>query len=349
MWLFSAPYRVSIAGGGSDIPAWFKKDMGAVFGFATKQRLYGLAHPSFDRQWLVRYRAEEKCDCVEKINHDIIRESVAAFYSDCPPLEISCHGELPGHNTGLGASSAFSAGFCSLLLHLTGWREDLLPEIVALHAAKVELGKLKRDMGLQEIYTCSYGGANLLIFDKEGPEVYPLNSNATEALSQYVLEHCALIYAPEEETLRGSFKDFTQNIASVCEQQELTRASVCLAIETYNQINTGNTEFIYEATAAAWEIKKKNHATSSSGDAGKIVDELRDKGFAARLCGGGRGGFIFTCLKHAKDWDRLRSFCTDHSLNFRNTCVGLAPAKTTLLSTSIEMGSFPPANQPGSM
>lgn len=338
MWLFSAPYRISIAGGGSDVPGWFNKELGAVFSFATHQRLYGLAHPSFDKQWLVRYRSEEKCAAACDINHDIIRQAVSTIHPDCPPLEISCHGELPGHNTGLGASSAFSAGFCSMLLRLTGWKDDLIPEVVAQRAKQVEVDGLGRDMGLQEIYACSYGGANLLLFEKDGVEVYPVNDDATERLTEWVSSHCAIIHVPEEEQLQNGFKDFSGNIASICAKEHMTRAGVCLAIETYNQVNNNNPGYLYDAVAASWAIKKETHPSALAGRAGAIVEELQQLGCAARLCGGGRGGFVFVCLRHRNDWERLRSFCTARSLGYRSTFVGLSPATTISLSTLTETG-----------
>jgi D-glycero-alpha-D-manno-heptose-7-phosphate kinase len=334
MRLLSAPYRVSISGGGSDFREWFQHEQGAVFSFSTQQCIRALAHVSLTNNWHVRYRQVDVSPTIGGIQHEIVKKSVELLYPDCPPLEISSHGELPGHQTGMGASSAFTTGMVSLLLHLSG-HTDPHPELVAHWGERIEIEGLGRCMGLQEIYASAYGGVNLLMFEGEDVDVYPIPVRLRRGLTGYMNKHCFLVYVPETTSGDGEFKCYKSNLRQIEDRADATRRGVALAIETFQKVSQGEFDFMAEALQEAWGIKKANHDTCSSpSPTVQMVDHLNAEGMPAKLCGGGGKGFIFVCLRNKEDYTRLSSFCTAHSLVCVNTSPRWDGTMTQLLSTS---------------
>ena len=319
MWLASAPYRVAIAGGGSDVPQWCQHDPGAVFSFSLSQRIWVMAHASSSGKWLVRYRDVETADDISEIRNQIIREAVLHVHPQCPPLELSCHGEMPARNTGLGGSSAFTTALVALLLATQQRSEP--PDVVASLAAEVEIGRLERKMGYQEIVSSAWGGARLLRFgpgDGIDAEIH-LSGSALGRFRQYVQECGRLVQVSPSDEDAPVFRDYSANIKAIIRDRAATKASVALAHSIYGEVAAGRPERIFEALRTGWSLKKMNHDTprfpgEPTQDGFALADLLTDRGFAAKLCGGGRTGFVFACAPDREQALSLEATCAELGL-----------------------------------
>ena len=162
MIISQTPYRVSFAGGGTDLPAFYKHEdePGAVLSVAIKQHMYVTVSPRFDATTRVAYTRTEICDTVGDIKHTIAREALKL--TDLGPhLEITTIGDVPA-GTGLGSSSSLAVG---LLNALYAYRGDIRSgKQLAEEACRIEIDILEKPIGRQDQYAAAFGGLNYMEF-----------------------------------------------------------------------------------------------------------------------------------------------------------------------------------------
>ena len=154
-----APFRVSFAGGGSDIASFYRKTRGAVLSCAIAKYSYIVIHPFFNAsKYHLKYTRTELTDRLEEIQHPILREALRA-QEISPGIEIVSVADVPG-GTGLGSSSSFSV---ALINALYAHRQVFVPkETLAKEACILEIERLREPIGKQDQYAAAYGGINSL-------------------------------------------------------------------------------------------------------------------------------------------------------------------------------------------
>ena len=161
------PMRVSFAGGGSDLPAFYEKDHGAVLSSAIDKYIWVTVkrHSEvFDEPVRINYSLTEQVDTVGEVRNDITRECLQLLDIE-PPIYISTVGDLPA-STGLGSSSAFAVGLLNAL-HL--YRGDRVSAgQLAEEACQIEIDVLGQPIGRQDQYAAAFGGLNLFTFKPGG-------------------------------------------------------------------------------------------------------------------------------------------------------------------------------------
>ena len=160
-----APFRVSFAGGGSDIASFYRKRRGAVLSCAIAKYSFIVVHPFFNAsKYHLKYSRTELVDRVQQINHPIMREALRMHAID-PGIEIVSVADIPG-GTGLGSSSSFSV---ALINALYAYRRGFAPkEKLADEACTLEIERLGEPIGKQDQYAAAYGGINLIEFERHG-------------------------------------------------------------------------------------------------------------------------------------------------------------------------------------
>src|SRR5438105_5016248 len=150
-----APFRVSFAGGGSDIASFYRRHRGAVLSCAIAKYSFIVVHPFFNaNKYNLKYAQTELVDRLENIQHPILREALRMQNID-PGIEIASVADIPG-GTGLGSSSAFSV---ALLNALYAHRRVFVPkERLAHEACMLEIERLNEPIGKQDQYASAYGG-----------------------------------------------------------------------------------------------------------------------------------------------------------------------------------------------
>lgn len=164
MIIVRTPFRVSFAGGGSDLANYYEKYGGAVLSTAINKYNYLCMHPYFFKDgYFLKYSQTELVDDVNDIKHNIIREVFKLY--NIRGVDLNSSADIPS-GTGLSSSSAFTAG----LIHLCNAYNEtyMTKEEIAEQACHVEIDLLNEPIGKQDQYACACGGLNFIEFEKSG-------------------------------------------------------------------------------------------------------------------------------------------------------------------------------------
>jgi D-glycero-alpha-D-manno-heptose-7-phosphate kinase len=188
MIIVRSPLRVSLLGGGSDLPAFYTKTKGSVISFALAKYIYitinELAESS---DILLKYSKLERVQNIEDIQHPIVRSALKRF--EVSGVDISITSDIPA-GTGLGSSSSFTVGLVKALSAYKGI--DLSPSTLAEIACDIELIDLQEPIGKQDQYAASFGGINHFVFHQNG-QVSVSELSEKSALESCISQCCLLL------------------------------------------------------------------------------------------------------------------------------------------------------------
>jgi D-glycero-alpha-D-manno-heptose-7-phosphate kinase len=160
-----APLRVTLGGGGTDLPAYYQKYGGRCLAAAIDKYVTITIHETFVDDLIVKYSKTERVPSAEHVEHPIVREAMQLVGVRGDGLEICSHADIPA-GTGLGSSSSFTV---ALLLALHAYRRQTCsPDQLAEEACHIEMDALEQPIGKQDQYIASYGGLTIMSFDKDG-------------------------------------------------------------------------------------------------------------------------------------------------------------------------------------
>ena len=289
MIISRTPFRVSFAGGGTDLREFYGKEYGAVLSAAINKYIYVTVNSLsrfYDHKIIVKYSQTELVKDVEEIKHPVVRAALKMLKME-GSIEITSMADIPA-KTGLGSSSSFTVGLLNALYAFQGKRVS--PERLAEEACEIEIEILKEPIGKQDQYIAAYGGINYIQFNKdESVFVEPVISSR-EVTNEF------------NKNLMIFYTGMTRDSKSVLgEQQKSTkdkfeelRKMRQLAIEIKEILNEGkNLDKIGEILNEEWRLKKSLTQNISN----DIIDEYYQKALDAgalggKLLGAGGGGFI---------------------------------------------------------
>ena len=164
MIITRTPFRVSFAGGGSDMKEFYcRNGYGAVVSAAIKKYMYIVIHPYFHDKIRIKYSITEDVDDVMDIQHPIVRECLKKVNIETG-IEIASFADIP-KGTGLGSSSSFTVGLLHALYLYKGI--TVSKEHLAAEACEIEIDILGDPIGKQDQYAAAYGGLNYIRFNKD--------------------------------------------------------------------------------------------------------------------------------------------------------------------------------------
>src|SRR6195256_3558032 len=172
MIITRSPLRISLGGGGTDLPSYYRKHGGFLIAAAIDKYVYINVHRRFVDGFLLKYSQFEEAATIEEIKHPIIREALRLAGVQERNLEITSMADIPT-GTGLGSSGSFTT---ALLKALHALRKNLVhPAELAEQACHIELEKLGEPIGKQDQYIAAYGGLTCFKFTPDGQvEAWPL-------------------------------------------------------------------------------------------------------------------------------------------------------------------------------
>ena len=288
MIITKTPYRISLFGGGSDLPDWYSLNLGAVVSLAIDKYCYIAARelPNFfEHNYRISYSIVEAVNQVSEIKHPAFREAIKTFAQNSR-LEIHHLGDLPAR-TGIGSSSSFAVGLINALSCLAG--NFLSQTELAQLAIEFEQKNLLESVGSQDQIACALGGINLIEF---GPKDYwqatPIklsNSYRKELESRIVLVYSGISRFSSDIT-----KNLVKNLGS---NEKLLFRTVELAKLCYEILNSSkDLSLIGPLLTESWEIKKSLNPLSSTKQIESIFDKARNYGAkGGKVLGAGGGGF----------------------------------------------------------
>jgi D-glycero-alpha-D-manno-heptose-7-phosphate kinase len=161
MIITQTPYRVSFAGGGTDLPAFYQAEYGAVLSVAIQKHMYVTVGPRFEPTTRVAYSKTEIAEAIDDIQHTIVREALRM--TDLGPhLEITTIGDVPA-GTGMGSSSTLTVGLLHALHAYKG--QSVNRHRLAEEACRIEIDILSKPIGRQDQYAAAFGGVNYIRFN----------------------------------------------------------------------------------------------------------------------------------------------------------------------------------------
>ena len=307
------PMRVSFAGGGTDLPAFYEKDYGAVLSTAIDKYIWVTVkrHSEvFDEPVRVNYSLTEQVETIDELRNDITRECLR-FLSIDPPIYISTVGDLPA-STGLGSSSAFAVGLLNAL-HL--YRGDRVSAgQLAEEACHIEIDILGQPIGRQDQYAAAFGGLNLFTFKPGGSVTVEPQSLPVRVLAE-LFESVMLFWTGHQRDSSSVLTEQQQNIDrhvgdliairdQAFELQEILR-------------NSPTPREIGGLVHRGWQLKRGLASTVSNAQ----IDAWYERAMSGGACGGkivgaGNGGFllIFVEPEHRPTVRNLLSELTEVSV-----------------------------------
>ena len=302
MIITRSPLRITLGGGGTDLPSYYEQHEGFLIAAAIDKFVYITLHHMFEPGIVLKYSRLEHIQRISKVEHPIIRESMRiAGIEEEPALEIASMADIPA-GTGLGSSGSFTT---ALLKALHTHRRNIIhPRELAAQACEVEINRLHEPVGKQDQYIAAFGGVTCFHFRPGGAvEVLPLR------LPEETLANL-------QDNLLLFFTGYTRSASNILKEQDqktktMDQAMVDnlhfvkeLAAKSQDAIQAGNLREFARLMDVHWQHKKQR----SSGMSNPRINEWYDCAMASgalggKLVGAGGGGFL---MFYSEESTRLR-------------------------------------------
>jgi D-glycero-alpha-D-manno-heptose-7-phosphate kinase len=301
MIIARSPLRVTLGGGGTDLPSYYKKFGGFLIAAAIDRYVYITLHDTFVPDLIVKYSELERVPDATKLKHPIIREAFAFVGVDGRSLEMTSMADIPS-GTGLGSSGSFTT---ALLKALHAYKKNLVhPAELAAQACEVEIDRLKEPIGKQDQYIAAYGGITCFKFLENGKvEAWPLklSKETRDNLEDNLLlfftgysRSASAILKEQDAKSKSDDKSMIENLHFVKE----------LGLQSQAALENGNLAEFTRLMDVHWQRKKQR----SGGMSNPKINEWYDLAMASgalggKLIGAGGGGFL---MFYAEDKAKLR-------------------------------------------
>jgi D-glycero-alpha-D-manno-heptose-7-phosphate kinase len=286
MIISQTPYRVSFAGGGTDLPAYYRREFGAVLSVTIDQHIYVTLHRRFESTIRVSYSHTEVARTIDDVKHELVREAMRMVEID-EPLEITTIGDVPS-GTGMGSSSSLTVG---LLTALYGYQHRIVsPKLLAERACRVEIEILNKPIGRQDQYAAAFGGLNYFRFNPDDTvDVEPVPCRA-ETLAE--LEQRALLLYTGQARDANLILEQQSIIAE--DHLDVFRAMRDLADEMRHALaGEGDLDRFASLLHEGWELKRSLGCGISNDQINEWYTVARRAGaVGGKLLGAGGGGFV---------------------------------------------------------
>ncbi len=292
------PLRMSFAGGGTDLPAFYEHEYGAVLSMAIDKYIYVTVKRHgeiFNEPVRLNYSKTELVMDVDEIENDLVRECLKFLEID-PPLYISTIADLPA-SSGLGGSSSFAVGLLNALHAYKG--ERVSGGQLAEEASYIEMEALKQPIGKQDQYAAAFGGLNFFRFQRDGGvTVDPLH--LSNGMLSSFFDHLMVFWTGIRRNASVVLAEQRQNTQEKMSNLVEMRGHAHHLRELVSNGNFDPLEFgkILDKT---WRLKRGLAKTISSGE----IDMWYTKGIEAgaaggKICGAGGGGFFLFVVPEAR-------------------------------------------------
>jgi len=309
MIITRSPLRVSLGGGGTDLPSYYREHGGLVVAAAIDKYVYITLHRTFMDELIIKYSKMERVRSADEVQHPIVREALKLLNAPFSHLEITSMADIPA-GTGLGSSGSFTT---ALLKALHTYQRQLIhPEELAVQACHIEIDRLGEPIGKQDQYIAAYGGIVCFTFRPDDKvEARPLRITAD---TLYALEDNLLLFftgysrvasdilREQDVKSRDHDKDMTANLDFIKE----------LGSESLKSLEAGELRQFGELMNVHWEYKKRRSSNMTNTRIDEWYDLARRNGaLGGKLIGAGGGGFL---LFYVEDRSNLRQVMRDASL-----------------------------------
>ena len=309
MIIARSPLRVSLGGGGTDLPSYYREHSGFLIAAAIDKYVYVTATRPFSPGIYLKYSELERVDNIAEVRHPIIREAIQMMALEPPQIEITTLADIPA-GTGLGSSGSFTT---ALLRALHAFNHKLIhPQELAEMACKIEIDHLGEPIGKQDQYIASYGGITCFTFNQDSSvtaEPLRIDGDTLHALEDNLLlfftgfsRSASDILKDQKARTQKRDEEMLNNLHYVKELGHRSRE----ALESGDPVRFG--EIMHEH----WDHKKRRSGGMSNAQIDQWYSLARGNGaIGGKLVGAGGGGFL---MFYARDRDQLKQAMTKAGL-----------------------------------
>jgi D-glycero-alpha-D-manno-heptose-7-phosphate kinase len=302
MIISRSPLRITLGGGGTDLPSYYRQHGGFLIAAAIDRYVYVTVMRPFVEGIFLKYSKLEHVEQADEVHHPIIREAIRMLGFRTPQIEITTLADIPA-GTGLGSSGSFTT---ALLKALYAHRRRLLhPNELAELACEIEITRLGEPIGKQDQYIAAYGGVTCFTFrEDDRVDAQPLKLSME---SLFTLEENLLLF----------FTGFSRSAGSILADQKVRTEKhdtdmlanlhyvKDLGLRSRAALESGRIDEFGQLMHEHWEHKRKRTQGISNSQIDEWYDLARNNGaIGGKLVGAGGGGFL---LFYSEDHRRLRS------------------------------------------
>ena len=307
MIISKTPFRISLFGGGTDYPSWYRSNGGSVLATAIDKYCYiSCRHlpPFFDHKHRIVYSKVESVNEIEEIQHPSVRAVLSTLGTNAG-LEIHHDGDLPAHS-GLGSSSSFTVGLINALNALKGLQAS--KEDLAKQAIYIEQEVIKEYVGSQDQISAAFGGFNKIDFNTDDSfNITPviISKDLTEKLQDHMLLFFTGLSRFSSEIAKDKIANIKNHFRELTQIKEMVNEGLSILHRPSDSIKDLG-KLLHES----WKLKRSLSKKVST----PKIDEIYETGIKAgaiggKILGAGGGGFILFFAapeNHNKIIDRLK-------------------------------------------
>jgi D-glycero-alpha-D-manno-heptose-7-phosphate kinase len=289
MIISKTPLRMSFVGGGSDLPAFYRKHGGAVVSTAINKFVYVTVNQKFDDRIRLSYSKTEDAKSADKIKHPLVREALQML-GVRGGVEITSIADIPAKGTGLGSSSSFTVGLLNAL-HAFANRYASA-EKLAEESCAIEIERCGEPIGKQDQYAAAFGGFNLIEFNADDSvSVEPIICQR-DTMRQ-LQENLLVFYTGLTRSASALLKTQSASIAANKAKQNAMKKMVKPAHTLRAELQKNNLDAFGQIIHENWELKRSLTAGVSNQAIDDWYTRARKAGaVGGKLLGAGSGGFL---------------------------------------------------------
>ena len=288
MIVSKTPLRMSYVGGGSDLPSFYRDELGAVLSTSIDKYIFIALNRKFDGKIRLSYSKTEEVDRVGDIEHPLVREALTLMGIE-GGIEIASMADIPSRGSGLGSSSSYVVG----LLHaLYAYKSQYADKgTLAAQACEIEIDRCGEPIGKQDQYAAAYGGLNLIRF--HGDETVSVDPViCPKAVTDEIQDSTLVFFTGRTRSASAVLRDQSAAMAQP-DRRLLMRRMVQLAFELKAELEAGRLDAFGEILDDNWRLK----AQLTSGISDPQIDDwyqraMKSGAKGGKLLGAGNGGFL---------------------------------------------------------
>ena len=301
MIITRSPLRLSLGGGGTDLPSYYQDHGGFLIAAAINKYIYITVHLTFVQDLIIKYSSLERVPSMNDVQHPLIREALKLVNITETNIEITSMADIPA-GTGLGSSGSFTTALLRALHMLRN--NHVSRRDIAEEACHIEIDVLGEPVGKQDQYIAAFGGITCFHFQKDGRvDVAPLRIDA-ECLHN-LEDNLILVFTgftrSASEILKDQDSRSRRNDKEMIENLHFVKQIGC---ESKEALERGDLRRFAELMHVHWEHKKNRSKGMSNGTIDECYGYARRNGaLGGKLIGAGGGGFL---LFYTEEKTRLR-------------------------------------------
>ena len=289
MLIVRTPLRISFAGGGSDLAAFYRHEPGVVVSTTIDKYMYITVNPKFDRRIRASYAVTEIVDRVDELQHELIREALH-MTRITGGIEITSISDVPSRGTGLGSSSSYTVGLLHALYAFAG--RSVGAERLAREACAIEIERCRKPIGKQDQYSAAYGGLQCMQFNAD-ESVFVDPIICQPATKRRLQSQLLMLYTGLTRSADGVLAEQRDQTEAQASHRDTLRQMTRLAYDLRDALCRDDLGSFGEILHEGWLLKRKLASGVSTQQIDAWYERARAHGaVGGKILGAGGGGFL---------------------------------------------------------